>query len=94
MELDLKEMLHLPPTVPDGHSLNPVSALQLANSFGGVSAKLFLVGCEPAVLESENGEVGLSAPVRAALPQAIRLIDELVSELLARKQTDGCLASR
>jgi Ni,Fe-hydrogenase maturation factor len=49
---------------------------------GKVSQKVLLVGCEPAVLEDENGELELSRPVRAAIPQAIEMIQSLVAELL------------
>ena len=47
----------------DGHSLDPVAALRLAATFGAPASRLYLVGCEPAVLETDNGEIGLSEPV-------------------------------
>ncbi|HEX3718478.1 MAG TPA: hydrogenase maturation protease [Verrucomicrobiae bacterium] len=62
----------------DAHSMNPVAAIQMARALGGVKAKLYLIGCEPKVLESDNGEMGLSAEVNAALPQAIAMIESLV----------------
>jgi hydrogenase maturation protease len=65
--------------VADPHSLDPVAVLRLARSFGTISADVYLVGCEPGVLETE--QIGLSDPVRAAVPQAIALIEELVSTL-------------
>src|SRR5690242_4451119 len=49
LELDLADLSKGDWEAPDAHSLNPVSVLRLAQSFGRVSGKLFLVGCEPAV---------------------------------------------
>jgi hydrogenase maturation protease len=66
----------------DAHALNPVSILQMAQSLGRVSAKVFLVGCEPAVLENEEGRIGLSAVVQAAVPRAIEMIEELTANLV------------
>ena len=86
MELDAGDLSELKPESIDGHSLNPVSVLQLAQALGGVIGKLFLVGCEPAVLETEDGPLKLSPAVQAAIPQALTMIEELISELLGSKQ--------
>ncbi len=64
----------------DPHGLDPVAVLQLARALGGRFGKLYLVGCEPEVLESD--EIGLSPSVRAAIPQAVRMIESLVHRLL------------
>ena len=78
IEPDREELARLAPATPDAHGLNPVTVLQLAQSFGGFPGKLFLVGCEPAVLETEDGAMGLSDPVREAVPRAIDLIESLL----------------
>lgn len=78
IEPDRDELQRLAPATPDGHSLDPVSALQLTQLFGGCTGRLFLVGCEPAVLQTDDGAMGLSAPVREAVPRAIDLIDSLL----------------
>ena len=65
-----------------GHSLNPMAVLRLAAQFGSPLPKLILVGCEPAVLETEDGAMELSPPVRAAVPRAAALIESLVADLL------------
>jgi len=83
VEPDLESITELPPEYPDGHSLNPVGVLRMAQSVGGVSAKIYLVGCEPALLETETGEMGLSEPVEAAIPRAVELIDSLIFRLLS-----------
>lgn len=64
---------------PDPHSMDPVAVLRMAAALGGVRARLYLVGCEPAVLELEDGQIGLSAPVRQAVPKAVEYIEELVA---------------
>src|ERR1041385_7304882 len=69
------------PELPDAHSLNPMRVLQLARSLGGeLPEALVLVGCEPAVLATE--QIGLSPLVHAAIPPAIETIESLVAELL------------
>lgn len=66
----------------DGHALNPVAVIQMAQSIGQVCEKLFLVGCEPGTSESDEGRVGLSPNVQDAIPRALGMIDLLVSDLL------------
>ena len=65
-----------PATETNAHSLNPVAVLQLvgALSDGAEIGALYLVGCEPAVLECEEGAMELSAPVAAAVPGAAGMI--------------------
>jgi hydrogenase maturation protease len=66
---------------PDAHSMNPVSALQLAQAMGAKIGRLLVVGCEPETVEAdENGRMGLSALVQQALPDAVRMIVELINE--------------
>ena len=73
--------------ITSGHSLDPVAVLQLAANYGAHVDRLFLVGCEPAVLEPADGEPGLSAPVRAAVPQAIAMVEALVAHLLNGRES-------
>jgi hydrogenase maturation protease len=81
IEPDQEELTKLEAEVPDGHGLGPVQVLRLVWSLGGEIPRLYLVGCEPAVLETEDGQIGLSEPVRAAVPHAIDMIRKLVSDL-------------
>jgi hydrogenase maturation protease len=66
----------------DAHAMNPVSVIQLARSMGTVSGKILLVGCEPATLGGEEGHMGLSEPVAAAVDPAAALVRKLVREYL------------
>ncbi len=81
IELDQEKIGDLEGTVPDGHSLDPVAVLRLTQSLGGQIERLYLVACEPAVLETEDGRIGLSEPVQAAVPEAVRTIHRLVNKL-------------
>jgi hydrogenase maturation protease len=81
MELNPDEIAKQEQKMPDGHGLDPVQVLRLVHSFGGQIARLYLVACEPAVLEREDGEIGLSEVVRAAVPQAVEMIKRLIGKL-------------
>jgi hydrogenase maturation protease len=83
IEPDQEELAKLEAEVPDGHGLGPLQVLRLVQSLGGDIARLYLVGCEPAALETEDGQIGLSEPVQAAVPQAAGMIRTLVKELRA-----------
>jgi len=66
--------------------MTPVNVLQMVRSLGGSPGKLYLVGCEPATLESDEGSMELSESVEAAVPRAIERIESLVMELLSVNQ--------
>ena len=68
--------------VVNAHSMNPVRVLQLIHSLGGQPGRLYLVGCEPAILETEEGAMGLSEKVQAAVAPAIEMIETLIREIL------------
>jgi hydrogenase maturation protease len=85
MEPDMNHLDQSDQTIPDAHGMDPVRVLQMLRTFGTSPGKLYLVGCEPAILEVEDGEIGLSEAVAASIPQAIELIKSLVSDLLNPK---------
>jgi hydrogenase maturation protease len=80
LELDARGLGELEQGAADAHSMSPVSVIQMAQSLGGVKGKLYLVGCEPAVLECDQGEMGLSPAVQRAVPEAIGMIASLVRD--------------
>ena len=71
-----------PNEIPNGHSLNPASVLQMVQSMGGRPRNIHLVGCEPSVLESEDGVMGLSENVQASVPHAADMIEGLIRKIL------------
>lgn len=81
MELDQEKVASMETAVPDGHSLEPAAVLRLVQSLGGQITRFYLVGCEPAVLETEDGKLGLSEPVQAAVPEAVQMVQRLVTQL-------------
>ena len=95
IEIDLQEVSQAQANTADGHSSSPVHALQLAQSLGRLSERLYLVGCEPAALQNENGEMGLSQEVQEAVPRAVRMIESLVEQVLGlNNNTDKPASSR
>ena len=68
----------------EAHRMDPVSVLQFARQFGPLPEQTLIVACEPQTVPDPDGHElldELSAPVRAAVPQAAWLIDELISKL-------------
>jgi hydrogenase maturation protease len=65
----------------DPHAMNPVVTLQMVKSLGGVPGRLYVVACEPSVIEAED--IALSEPVRAAVPEAVAMVQRLIRDVLA-----------
>jgi hydrogenase maturation protease len=59
----------------DAHSLSPDSIFSMLASMGGRPGRCLVVACEPADV-SEG--MGLSDPVKAALPHAVRAVEEIL----------------
>jgi hydrogenase maturation protease len=64
------------------HAMNPVSVLRMAVSMGAKLQRILLVGCVPETLGPEEGQMGLSEPVAAAIDEAADLVEGLVSRIL------------
>ena len=92
IEPDLKKLDELPDEAVNAHSMNPVRVLQLVRSLGGKPGWLRVVGCEPAVLETEEGAMGLSEKVQAAVAPAIEMIETLIRKIL--EEAGNPVASR
>ena len=82
IEPDLNELDQFDEKLADAHSMNPLKVLQMVRTFGTSPGKLYLIGCEPAILEREDGQIGLSESVEASVPEAIKMIKALVNDLL------------
>jgi hydrogenase maturation protease len=65
------------------HAMNPINVLRMAASMGGQLKRILVVGCVPATVGPEEGQMGLSEPVAAAVDDAVKLIDSLVTRILA-----------
>jgi hydrogenase maturation protease len=64
------------------HAMNPINVLRMATSMGGQLKRVLLIGCVPATFGPEEGQMGLSEPVRAAVDEAIKITSHLVQRIL------------
>lgn len=79
----------LQPELPDGeqpapeldaHTMNPVAVLQMVSALGGQVGRMLVVGCEPQSVEPDSeGNMGLNPAVGAAVDEAVRMVEELVT---------------
>jgi hydrogenase maturation protease len=65
----------------EAHSMNPLNVLRLAASMGPLK-RVLLVGCEPATLGPDEGQMGLSEPIEAALGDAVKIVESLIEKIL------------
>ena len=66
--------------VIDAHSLTPDAIFGLLSSLGGQTGRNLVVACEPAEVDAG---MGLTDPVREALPHAVRAVEEILAQALA-----------
>lgn len=65
------------------HDLDPAKVLRLVTALGGKCRRVLLVACEPATFgDEEEGLMGLSPPVAAAVDHAVAAVETLVGKLL------------
>ena len=65
--------------VIDAHSLTPDGIFALLGTLGGRPGRSLLVACEPADV---SAGIGLSEPVEAALPHAVRTVEEILAGVM------------
>ena len=69
------------------HDLDPAKVLRLVRALGGGCKRLLLVACEPATFGDEDeGLMGLSPPVVAAVDHAVAAVEKLVAKLLEEER--------
>jgi hydrogenase maturation protease len=74
----------------EAHGIDPVKALRLAATLGEPAGRLLLVGCEPSPPEAADDPLaGMSDPVRAAVDEAVILIESLVKRLLDGEEIEA-----
>ena len=64
------------------HGMSPVNVLRMAAGMGAQLSRILLVGCVPATLGPDEGLMGLSEPVAAAVEGAVGLVESLISRIL------------
>jgi hydrogenase maturation protease len=80
-ELDEIESIDGQSAMVETHDMNPMKVLSMVKSMGGRFKRILLVGCEPATFGPEEGQMGLSAPVEAAVEPAAAVVESLVNSL-------------
>ena len=65
----------------EAHGMNPLNVLRLASSMGPLK-RVLLVGCEPQSFGPDEGQMGLSEPIEAALDDAVKTVESLIEKLL------------
>jgi hydrogenase maturation protease len=71
------------PATLELHSLDPGRVLQAARALGAQVEQVRVVGCEPSRIASDDEALSaeLSAPVAAAVDEAVAIVESLVREL-------------
>ena len=80
LEVELPEVDKMDRPVMDAHSLNPDAIFALLASLGGRPGRSLVVACEPAEVDAG---MGLSDPVREALPHAVRTVQDILADAAA-----------
>ncbi len=69
----------------DTHGMDPVKVIKLSRALGARPTRTLVVGCEPQVVVSgedyDDMIMELSEPVRAAVEEAVKLVESLVEEI-------------
>jgi hydrogenase maturation protease len=78
LEVVLPSPEELPQPVIDAHSLTPDAIFGLLASLGGHPGRNIVVACEPADV---SAGMGLTEAVQAALPHAVRALEDILAEV-------------
>ncbi len=65
------------PAPANAHAMNPDTVLRMARVFGQLPGQLLVVACEPETLGGEEGRLGLSETVNAAVDRAVSIVESL-----------------
>lgn len=82
IEPDLATLADADARAIEMHSIDPLTVLMLVRTLGGQPPPVYVVGCEPLTFGPEEGLMGLSVPVQAALVEATRIVRSLAERLL------------
>jgi hydrogenase maturation protease len=66
----------------DPHGMNPMRVLEMARAMGECKGRILLVGCQPETLGPDEGQMGLSRTVAAAIEPAADIVERLVRKVL------------
>lgn len=81
VECDQPATTPLDAPIVSAHDLDPAKVMQLVQALGGNCRRVLLVACEPADCGGDEGRMGLTPRVAAAIEPAIEMIQNLLAEL-------------
>ncbi|HEX3809522.1 MAG TPA: hydrogenase maturation protease [Rhizomicrobium sp.] len=81
VECDRPATTPLDAPIVSAHDLDPAKVMQLVQTLGGNCRRILLVACEPGDCGGEEGHMGLTPPVAAAIEPAVEMIHTLLAEL-------------
>lgn len=90
-DLDELDNLDAQAAMVETHGMNPLKVLGMVKSMGGEFKRLLLVGCEPQTFGPEEGQMGLSAAVEAAVDEAVVMVESLVTKILSEQHAQAML---
>jgi hydrogenase maturation protease len=70
----------------EAHAMNPMTVLRTARAMNIEVKNVLVVGCEPKTLGGEEGQMGLSAPVEAAVDEAVKLVESVINKILDQRK--------
>jgi hydrogenase maturation protease len=82
-----------PQAVVEAHAMNPINVLRMARAMNIEIKNVLLVGCEPETLGGEEGQMGLSAAVEAAVDRAVKLVESIINKILNGNRFDSNLGT-
>lgn len=87
IEPDLNELeqLDAQSMMVEPHGMNPMKVLAMVKAMGGEFKRILLVGCEPQTFGPEEGLMGLSEPVEAAVNEAVGIVESLITKILSEQ---------
>ena len=74
--------------IVSGHDLDPAKVLKVVSALGGGCRRIVLVACEPLDLGGEDGAMGLSPAVSAAIGPAVATVEGLIADFLKTQGLD------
>jgi hydrogenase maturation protease len=84
IEPDLNEISQVAPVI-EAHGMDPLRVLAVARSMGAQLKNIHIVGCEPETFGPDEGLMGLSPRVAAAVEPAIRVVESLIAKFATRE---------
>jgi hydrogenase maturation protease len=82
LELDPNQVDTAEGSFIEPHSMHPLNVLRMAKSMNGNFKRVLLIGCEPAYLGGDEGHMGLSPAVEAAVEVAVKKTEVLIKKIL------------